>query len=125
MIQKLPDEFEKRYKSEVLKELIADIGMWTLIPCVNGDIDTPDGIPRLWEGNKIYYKMGNGKKKVMKLNGKSKKKTSTLPKMTIKKSNTEGYSVLLTSDDDEINAFTYLITPAGQYLLGSHEVEPW
>ena len=71
--------------------------------------------------SKIYYKGHyGGKKKVMKLNGKNKKKTSVKPVMKHKKSNAKGYSVIMTEND--VKATTYLKTPKGTYKLGSHEV---
>lgn len=78
------------------------------------------------KGKKIYYKPKYGKKKVMKLNGKSKRKTSIAPKMTRKKSNADGYSISITSEKEGEYAehvYTYLNTPYGQYKLGDHVIE--
>lgn len=76
------------------------------------------------KGKKIYYKAQDSKKgKVMKLNGKSKKKTSSKPKMKHEKSNAYGYTLIITEEelpDYEYRATTYLKTPAGTFKLGSH-----
>ena len=62
----------------------------------------------------------------MKLNGKSKKKTSTKPKMIHVNSNDPGYSLIIAEqeithpDYDEYLETTYLRTPAGTFKLGSH-----
>ena len=72
------------------------------------------------KGKKIYYKATDSKtKKVMKLNGKNKKKTSTKPVMKHAKSNAKGYSVIMKAKGDKI--VTYLKTPKGKFKLGSHE----
>ena len=71
------------------------------------------------KSKKIYYKAQDSKtKKVMKLNGKNKKKTSTKPVMKHAKSNAKGYSVIMKSKGDKI--VTYLKTPKGKFKLGSH-----
>ena len=49
--EKLPGDFENRYKSESLKDEIADIGMWGMIPAVTYKMDSSAGIKRL---EKIY-----------------------------------------------------------------------
>ena len=79
------------------------------------------------KGKKIYFKAKSSKKgKVMKLNGKSKKKTSTKPKMIHVNSNDPGYSLIIAEqeishpDYDEYLETTYLRTPAGTFKLGSH-----
>lgn len=72
------------------------------------------------KGKKIYYKASYSKtKKVMKLNGKHKKKTSTKPVMKHSKSNARGYSVIMKEKGDKV--VTYLKTPKGKFRLGSHE----
>lgn len=53
---------------------------------------------------------------VMKLNGKSKKKTKVKPVMKIKGSNAKGYSVIYKEKGDYVK--TYLKTPKGKYYLG-------
>lgn len=80
------------------------------------------------KGKKIYYKGHDSKKKrVMKLNGKSKKKTSVTPVMNNQPSNAAGYSITYTEqyygqDESEVCIVTtYLNTPKGKYKLGSHE----
>ena len=76
------------------------------------------------KGKKIYFKAQSSKKgKVMKLSGKSKKKTSTKPKMTHKPTNDPGYTLIITEDElpeYEYRVTTYLKTPAGTFRLGSH-----
>ena len=52
--KKLPDIYEKRYKSENLKRAIADNGMWYLIPCVSGGMDSPQGIHRIKENDLLF-----------------------------------------------------------------------
>ena len=52
--KKLPGIYEKRYKSENLKRAIADDGMWYLIPCVSGGMDSPQGIQRIKENDLLY-----------------------------------------------------------------------
>jgi hypothetical protein len=50
----LPGIYEKRYKSEHLKSLIADDGMWYLIPAVSGGMNSPAGIQRLKENDLLF-----------------------------------------------------------------------
>ena len=52
--EKLPDRFEKKYKSEELKARIADEGMWFLIPAVTGSISSPDGVRRIKENDLLF-----------------------------------------------------------------------
>ena len=52
--KKLPGIYEKRYKSENLKRAIADDGMWYLIPCVSGGMDSPQGIQRIKENDLLF-----------------------------------------------------------------------
>jgi hypothetical protein len=52
--EKLPGGYENRYKSENLKALIADEGMWTFIPAVEGIMDSPKGIRRLKENDLLF-----------------------------------------------------------------------
>ena len=71
------------------------------------------------KGKKIYYKAyDSSTKRVMKLNGKNKKKSSTKPIMKHKKSNAKGYSVIMKEKGDKV--VTYLKTPKGKFKLGSH-----
>ena len=50
----LPGPYEKKYKSEDLKFKIADIGMWSMIPAVKGDMDSPSGLNRLKENDILF-----------------------------------------------------------------------
>ena len=44
----LPSHYEKKYKSEDLKEKIADLGMWAAIPAVTGSMNNSRfGVQRL------------------------------------------------------------------------------
>lgn len=52
--EKLPGDFEGRYKSENLKDQIADEGMWGLIPAVTYSMSSPEGVKRL-ERNHILF----------------------------------------------------------------------
>lgn len=71
------------------------------------------------KGKKIYYKAYDSKTgRVMKLNGKDKKKTSTKPVMKHSKSNAKGYSVVMKEKGRKV--ITYLKTPKGKFKLGSH-----
>lgn len=73
------------------------------------------------KGKKIFYKGEWGKtKKVMRLNGKAKKKTSTKPIMKHKRSNAKGYSVIMKEKGSK--AITYLKTPKGTFKLGAHRI---
>lgn len=49
--EKLPGGFETRYRSEPLKEKIAEEGMWQLCPAIPGDLQSDYGIERLWEND--------------------------------------------------------------------------
>lgn len=71
------------------------------------------------KGKKIYYKPDDGKKRVMKLNGKSKKTTSVQPVMKHKNTNKKGYSVKYKKKGNYI--ITYLKTPKGTYSIGKME----
>ena len=51
---KLPGIYESRYKSEMLKEQIADDGMWLLNPGIHGDMDSREGIQRLKENDLLF-----------------------------------------------------------------------
>ena len=55
--------------------------------------------------------------RVMKLNGKSKKKSSVRPVDKLKKSNAKGYSVISRKADNDYEK-VYLKTPKGKYYLG-------
>lgn len=58
----LPENYESsRYKSEDLKEKIADIGMWSLIPAVTAFLFNPDVIVTL-EGD-FLDKMAQSEKR--------------------------------------------------------------
>ena len=50
----LPGGFEEKYKSETLKQRIADLGMWTAIPAVRCSMNSPEGVKRL-EGNDVLF----------------------------------------------------------------------
>lgn len=50
----LPAEFEKRYSSEALKKLIAEDGMWFMIPSVSGTLNSAYGIRRLKENQLLF-----------------------------------------------------------------------
>lgn len=72
------------------------------------------------KGKKIYYRDADSTvKRVMKLNGKSKKKTSVKAVMKHKKSNASGYSVIMKQKGSKV--VTYLKTPKGKFKLGSHQ----
>lgn len=81
------------------------------------------------KGKKLYvsYKEEVGpdyklktKRKVMKLNGKSKKSTSVKVVTKFKKSNAKGYSVIYKEKNGYVK--TYLKTPKGKYYLGKVEL---
>ena len=69
--------------------------------------------------SKIYYHSDDGKR-VMKLNGKSKKKTKVKAKMIQKNRNAKGYSVVTYNDGDTFTS--YLKTPKKTYLLETMSV---
>ncbi|MBQ9015655.1 MAG: hypothetical protein IJ109_05980 [Firmicutes bacterium] len=74
-------------------------------------------------GNKIYYAYfmpGRDRyaKKVMKLNGKSKKKTRHKPLEKNKRSNAKGYRIINNWSGDGNTIKSYLKTPKGTYYLG-------
>ena len=72
------------------------------------------------DGNKIYYKTiysSKVKKKVMKLNGSSKRKTSAKISLKSKKSK-KGYSIIETHKG--ANVTIWLKTPKGKKRLGSY-----
>ena len=50
----LPSIYEKKYKSEDLKEKIADLGMWSLIPAVTGKMNSRFGVQRLKENDPLF-----------------------------------------------------------------------
>ncbi|MBR2822475.1 MAG: hypothetical protein IKE24_02160 [Clostridia bacterium] len=50
----LPGGFEEKYKSEALKQRIADLGMWNMIPAVKCSMNSPEGIKRL-EANDVLF----------------------------------------------------------------------
>ena len=50
----LPGIYERRYNSELLKEHIADEGMWFLIPGINGGMASREGIQRLKENDLLF-----------------------------------------------------------------------
>ena len=70
--------------------------------------------------NKIYITYGNGKHKVMKLNGKSQKSTSSMPKMIEKKSNKKGYKLIEKIKGDYW--YSYLKTPSKKILICKTEL---
>ena len=72
---------------------------------------------------KLYCKYYDEKtvKKVMKLDGSSKKKTSKKIVMHTKKSSTKGYSMKYETRNGYIEA--YLKTPKGKYYLGKTKLE--
>jgi hypothetical protein len=51
---RLPDFYEIRYHSELLKEKIADDGMWSMIPAVRGSMHSSEGIRRLKENDLLF-----------------------------------------------------------------------
>lgn len=50
----LPKPYEKKYQSEYLKKRIADIGLWTFIPGVNPDMNSPSSHARLKENDLLF-----------------------------------------------------------------------
>lgn len=52
--ENLPGGFEDKYRSETLKQRIADLGMWVTIPAVRCSMNSPDGIKRL-EANDVLF----------------------------------------------------------------------
>ena len=72
------------------------------------------------KGEKIYYRMvdeyNRTTKKVMKLNGKGKKKTSVKAVTKVKRSNAKGYSVKSSESGDYMK--DTLVTPKGKLYLG-------
>ncbi len=52
--EKLPGGFEEKYRSENLKERIADLGMWTYIPGVPRGMNSAEGIKRLKENDVLF-----------------------------------------------------------------------
>lgn len=50
----LPGGFEEKYKSEILKQRIADLGMWGMIPAVRYSMNSPEGIKRL-KANDVLF----------------------------------------------------------------------
>ena len=77
------------------------------------------------EGNKIYfYKYTDDDdvvKRVMKLNGKNKKKTSVKPVTNERDSNKSGYRIVIKKKGHYVK--DYLKTPEGTFYLG--KVEMW
>ena len=69
--------------------------------------------------SKIYYRSDDGKR-VMKLNGKSNKKTKVKAKMTQKNRNAKGYSVVTYNDGSTFES--YLKTPKKTILLNTMSV---
>lgn len=72
-------------------------------------------------GSKIYYALENEetgavKKRVMKLNGKSKKKTKTKVRMKHKASNAKGYRIV--QEDRGSYCYYWLKTPKGREYIG-------
>ena len=53
-MSKLPSQYEKLYKSTYLKTQIADIGMWSLIPGVNSDINSLEGTRRMKNNEPLF-----------------------------------------------------------------------
>lgn len=52
--EKLPGGYEEKYRSEDLKARIADLGMWSCIPAVTQNMNTPAGIRRLNENEVLF-----------------------------------------------------------------------
>ena len=52
--EKLPSNFESKIKNEYLKEQIADVGMWGLIPSVNYSMKSPKGIKRINDNMPLF-----------------------------------------------------------------------
>lgn len=52
--EKLPKKFEEKYKSEQLKEKIANPSMWFLIPGVSGTVSDRNGLRRLNENDLLF-----------------------------------------------------------------------
>ena len=79
------------------------------------------------KGNKIYCTDGEEHLKsynrVMKLNGKSKKKTSKDYVLKTKRSNKSGYKVYSRIKGNYVQDF--LITPKGKFYLGRVYIEDW
>ncbi|MBQ9059620.1 MAG: hypothetical protein IJ128_00575 [Firmicutes bacterium] len=77
------------------------------------------------KGKKIYYykydeESGNPPKREMKLNGKSKKKSSKAAVLKTRVSNEKGYSVKIKKKGYYVK--DYLKTPKGTYYLGKAEI---
>ena len=53
-MDKLPADFENRYHSDKLRQLIADDGMWYLIPAVSEKMNSRSGIRRLEENHPLF-----------------------------------------------------------------------
>ena len=52
--ERLPGPYEKKYKSEYLKQQIVPLEMWFPIPCVKGTLNSPEGIKRLEENDLLF-----------------------------------------------------------------------
>lgn len=52
--ESLPGGFEEKYKSETLKQRIADLAMWGMIPSVTYSMDSKKGIKRLKENEALF-----------------------------------------------------------------------
>ena len=50
----LPGGYEEKYRSEELKQRIADLGMWVTIPAVRGSMNSPEGIKRLVANDVLF-----------------------------------------------------------------------
>lgn len=50
----LPATYEKRFKSQYLKDRIVDDGMWALIPCVNYPMNSGNGTKRIKENSPLF-----------------------------------------------------------------------
>ena len=81
------------------------------------------------KGKKIYYGCctddwdENYVTRVMKLNGKSKKRTSVTPVLKIKNSNKSGYKMIYRTKGSYVQDF--LKTPKGKFYLGRVYLEGW
>lgn len=76
------------------------------------------------KGSKIYYEdFDANKKRVMKLNGKSKKKTKAKVIMVSKTSNKAGYKMVHRIKKGHVQDF--LKTPKGTYYLGKIKYSGW
>ncbi len=57
--EKLPSDFESRYKNDYLKDQIADDGLWAFIPAVDYSMNSPKGIKRLEKHHVLFEFIDN------------------------------------------------------------------